>query len=327
MNASGLLISCATPALRSPIDANFSDCESMARIFCRSAWSRIDPTNWIPSAVSIVESESSSGNVSPFFRRPSNSTVWPTRSGSCAPDDLLQVLAAIREKHLEGLAEDLARLVPERPLGRGVEEGDAGIGVGGNHGIQQPLRELPISLFRLAQLAILLLHLAGVRRLGLDEASPRCLQGLALGDVADHGEDDPLILQVDRGRVDVHGEDAAVLGAVPAFAVEMPLGELLLQPLAIAGRELGIVDVARVELQEFLASIAQPSRGGGVGVEDLAVEVVDKYRILDPLEKRHAHDVPRRPARRVPRLHPTRPRGACRGQRSTGCSSDQIPSG
>ncbi len=86
-NARGLLISWATPALRRPIDASFSDWASIAVIFWRSVWSRIEPRNWTSSDVSIAEIEISRGNRTPSLRQPCISRVRPTILGSRSSSD------------------------------------------------------------------------------------------------------------------------------------------------------------------------------------------------------------------------------------------------
>src|SRR5947208_1436839 len=58
---------------------------------------------------------------------------------------------------------------------------------------------------------------------------PAALGPLALGDVADDGEDDRPAVDLDEGGVDVHRDEAAVAGAVAALAGEAAAGELALQ--------------------------------------------------------------------------------------------------
>ena len=132
-------------------------------------------------------------------------------------------------------------------------------------------------------------------------ASANCaaglLQRLALGDVADDGQDGPLVVEQDRRGVDLDRDDPAVLGPVPPLAGEVAVGELLLEPLLVAGGELGVVDVVGRQRQELLAGVAQEPAGRRVGVEDPAVQGVDEDGVLDPLEEGPAPAAPRRPAR------------------------------
>ena len=67
-----------------------------------------------------------------------------------------------------------------------------------------------------------------------------------------------------------------------------PVADLAAEPVLVAGGELGVVDVAGRQSQEFLARVAQEPARGRVGVEDPAVEGVDEDGVLDPLEQRPA---------------------------------------
>src|SRR5207249_2807109 len=85
------------------------------------------------------------------------------------------------------------------------------------------------------------------------------------------------------GGKGVHGDEAAVLGAVAALAAELAGCELLLQAVVEARGELGGVDVARVQAQHLVAGVAQPLAGGRVDLEDAALQVVDEDTVVDAL--------------------------------------------
>ncbi len=81
------------------------------------------------------------------------------------------------------------------------------------------------------------------------------------------------------------GMTPPVLGPVPALDSQVPLAELVGEPILEAGGERRVVDVASRQVQQFLALYSEPSAGRGVRVEEMAVQVVDEDGVLDPLEQ------------------------------------------
>ena len=145
----------------------------------------------------------------------------------------------------QGLAEDLVGRPAEGPRGGGVVQHDPPVPIGDDDRVEAPLGQLAIAGLRLGQGAVLRLQVEGAPGLRLDELATGLLQGLTLGDVADHGQDGALAFEEDRRGVDVDGDHAPVLGPLAPLAQEAALADLLPESLVIAGGELGVVDVAR----------------------------------------------------------------------------------
>src|SRR5581483_2049877 len=84
----------------------------------------------------------------------------------------------------------------------------------------------------------------------------------------------------------------AVLGAMPALAVQATLLELHVQAFLESLGEERVIDVAGFQPQQFVAAITQTATGGRVCLENVSVGVVQEDGVVDGLEQ-DPHPVPR----------------------------------
>src|SRR5690242_12762726 len=71
-----------------------------------------------------------------------------------------------------------------------------------------------------------------------------------------------------------------------AFAAQVPFVQLLLETILKAGREIGVIDVTRIKMEQLFAGVAEAAARGRVGLQNVAVGIVDKNGVVDGLEKR-----------------------------------------
>src|SRR5262245_11742003 len=71
-----------------------------------------------------------------------------------------------------------------------------------------------------------------------------------------------------------------------SLAAKPALPELRLEPLRKTGGEGGIVDIARVDARHCRARVSQAPARGGIGLENIAVGIVNKNGVIDGLEER-----------------------------------------
>src|SRR5262249_25228690 len=86
-------------------------------------------------------------------------------------------------------------------------------------------------------------------------------------------------------RVDIDVDAPAVLGAMDALTAHGAGLQLRLQPALKAGSELRIVDVARVQAQQLFARVTEATRRGRVGLEDIALLIVNEDSVVDGFEQ------------------------------------------
>ena len=107
-----------------------------------------------------------------------------------------------------------------------IKERNSRLGVGHHQGVGQQTSELAISAFRMLKSLCFRLHITRITSLRLRELLAGRLKGSPLRDIADHGQNGRLIVELNGRRTDFHGNQTAILRSVAAFELQMPLFEL-----------------------------------------------------------------------------------------------------